>query len=369
MNTPTTNGQLPGFPSRPGHLARRQAGAALDNASVGIQPSLSILSFLQGAWRVKSRGSSVFVQDDKGNRSSNFDVIILDISKYVSKSYYEGAYEEGRAPDCASIDGITPDPNVPAIQNPVCQTCPQNAWGSATVSISGRAKACRDHRRIAVVPAGDPLNEAFGGPLMFRVPPTSLARFKQYSDFLKSRGCLNPWEVVTRMSLVGTDVQFEAVEWINDETDQILDSVLTQHNDLIEFALYQAAPTEPEAAPAAAPNQQPAQIPGTPPPSVQRRALAAAPRSAFQAAQPAPAPTQAPAAPTPPVQTAPAPRAVPRNVGTLAAPMQPPQPTQPPAQATQRRRAVAPQAPTKAPDDLESAIGDLLGDLGTGPAN
>jgi hypothetical protein len=80
------------------------------------------------------------------------------------------------APDCASIDGITPDIGVPAPQNDLCATCPQNAFGSKVNEKTGKkSKACADSRRLAIVPAEDINNEDFGGPILLRVPQGSLA--------------------------------------------------------------------------------------------------------------------------------------------------------------------------------------------------
>jgi hypothetical protein len=51
-----------------------------------------------------------------------------------------------------------------------------------------KQKACRDTKKLAIVPLGDMRNESMGGPMLFRVPPSSLKDLSQLADAMKARG-------------------------------------------------------------------------------------------------------------------------------------------------------------------------------------
>jgi hypothetical protein len=151
------------------------------------------------------------------------NVIIVGVSEAISKKYYLGGYVDGesKAPDCFSVSGISPDPASAHKQSVYCATCPQNIWGSTTTEAGKKAKACRDGRRIAVVPAGDPANETFGGAMLLDIPPTSLNNLERYASQLSGKADLN--QVVTRLSfnpsVTHQELLFEAVDWVADPAE------------------------------------------------------------------------------------------------------------------------------------------------------
>jgi hypothetical protein len=138
----------------------------------------------------------------------------------LSKKYYLGGYVDGesKAPDCFSVNGMVPDPASRAKQSTHCATCPQNIWGSATNAATGKkSKACRDGRRIAVVPSGDEANIDLGGPMLLDIPPTSLAALDRYTTYLERNGA-DISQVITRISFDATvthqSLVFEDVGWV-----------------------------------------------------------------------------------------------------------------------------------------------------------
>jgi len=76
-------------------------------------------------------------------------VVILKAQKELSRTYYATGYVEGvnNPPDCWSSDGVRPDETVANPVNPVCATCPCDAWGSGATPAAPKAKACQQRRR------------------------------------------------------------------------------------------------------------------------------------------------------------------------------------------------------------------------------
>jgi hypothetical protein len=173
-----------------------------DALSAGVTGGgFSVVSVRGSKWRVKHGGEETVLTDSDGEIMSSIRVVMLKASDHVSKNYYEGSYSEGvsDAPSCFSLDGLTPDPSV---ENPVhsdCQTCPYNQFGSRITDAGTKAKKCADSRRVAVVPEGDYANGDYGGPMLLRVPATSLRHLSDYAKGMRAKGF--PYNtVVTRVS-------------------------------------------------------------------------------------------------------------------------------------------------------------------------
>jgi hypothetical protein len=334
----------------------------LDAARAGVQASFAVVGYKGRAWRLKYRGEETLLRDAQGRPLPELDVVIVGVAQSISKIYYAKAYVEGDddAPDCWSIDGIAPNHDAPKKQNPTCADCRHNAWGSRITDAGKRAKSCQDSRRIAIVPLLDIANATLGGPMLLRIPPTSLPNLANYADLLARKGADVPW-VGTQLGfdedVAYPKITFEALGFITDEQADAVAEVM--ENPLIDRMLHDAAPIE--AAPAA-----PATPTGTVTP-LRRRAAASDP-SPVQEPQPQPEPNPEPE--PEPVQAPPA-AAKPTNpfaASTVKAAQNqvgPATATRPngAAPATrQRRTASATEVPATAPADLESAIDDLLAD-------
>lgn len=114
-------------------------------------------------------------------------VVIVDARESVSKEYYKKKWGERdgddgvSAPDCQSLDGVSPDRGVALPVNATCQLCPFNAWGSAD---TGKGKRCSDYKLLIVVPS----NKLDAQPFQIRLPATSLKSFKSYCRSLDTHG-------------------------------------------------------------------------------------------------------------------------------------------------------------------------------------
>lgn len=161
-----------------------------EDLTKGAGGGFTVLGFKGSRWHIKAGGDDTVVTNDDGDPRMSLPIILLKSNKNVSKVYYKGDYSEGDtdAPDCWSNDGMTPDSEVQSPVSASCQGCPNNVFGSRITEAGKKAKACSDSRRVAVVPAGDITNEIYGGPMLLRVPATSLVNLVTYAKQTAAHG-------------------------------------------------------------------------------------------------------------------------------------------------------------------------------------
>jgi hypothetical protein len=180
--------------------SRQDLRAANSELSSGIGGSFASISIRGKAWRIKYQGEErVLMRDDGDGPRSSMEVVLIKAANAISKTYYEGGWEDGSSapPDCWSTDGQKPDPASPKKQCSTCAGCPHNAFGSSN---TGKGKACQDNKRLAVVPVADIENGLYNGPMLLRVSPTSLKELTRLSDEVTRLG-YTYFEVATRLSL------------------------------------------------------------------------------------------------------------------------------------------------------------------------
>jgi hypothetical protein len=308
--------------------AKSLVALGVDNAlGEGIRSSYAIMGIKAGRFRVKYKGVEHLVQKtdpDTGQLApvSSIEVVIVKANPFLNKQYYAGKYAEGSnsPPDCYSLDGKVPSPSV---QKPVfsnCVMCPKNQFGSLVSDTGVKQKACRDTKKLAIVPLQDLRNESMGGPMLFRVPPSALKDLSSLADAMKARGY--PYNGVAVR--IGFDMEashpkptFSAIRPLTDAEGEVVfelyqgdgvAAVLADNDVAVDVPVAQPASTkggfeqEPVVVPvgtqATAPQAPVYQAPPPPPASVQTQ------QPAFVAAAPAAeAPTQfvaAPVAPPPP---------------------------------------------------------------------
>ena len=212
--------------------------------SAGIQASYGVIGYKGKVWSLRYRGDiKPLIRADGSGPLSSIEVIVISAPAHLSKIYYETGYTEGSnaPPDCFSNNAVAPDPSSRKIQNPVCATCRHNVWGSRVMQQAGRqsqGKACSDSKRLAVVPLGDIQNEAYGGPMLLRVPPASLQDLAMYGSALSKFGY--PYFAVgTRISFDMKEAfpkfLFTAIRALNDgEAEQVIE---LQKQDIIDRIL------------------------------------------------------------------------------------------------------------------------------------
>lgn len=97
-----------------------------------------------------------------------------------SKRYYKHIFtgEDSCSPDCASINGVTPDSTIEKPLCTTCKNCPMQVWGSKTGLKGGKAKACKDFRRLAIC-----IFHKDGEHAIYQldVPTVSLSTLREYN--------------------------------------------------------------------------------------------------------------------------------------------------------------------------------------------
>lgn len=282
----------------------------MDDLSAGAGGQFAVVSFRGKTWRIKYQGEENPILNADGDPQASLEVVIVKGNPNLSKNYYEQAYVEGasEAPTCLSLDGIAPDPSAAKPQSSTCASCPHNVFGSRITPAGKKAKACQDNRRLAVVPAGDIINESLGGPMLLRVPASSLADLATYSKGMKAKGF--PYNaIVTRIGFE-MDAAFPKLTWkavrplTDDEAQQVADLLAGDivHRVLADNEFHSTkagSPAEPPPAAKPAPAAKPVvdtdfELPDDPAPAAPAKPVKAAPKKTAAApkveTKPAPAP-------------------------------------------------------------------------------
>jgi hypothetical protein len=225
--------------------------------------------------------------------STSLDVVVVGANPRLSKTWYAKAWtpdSEPQAPDCFSLDGVSPDPQATDPQNDLCASCPQNAWGSKVTPTGQQIKACSDNKRLAVVSADDPTGPVY----LLSVTPAALKGLNQYQKELSVRGI--PPEIVKTKISFDTDASFPKLKFgfggfLDADSQAVVDTLFgaAQVKEITGETLRQPvaipqiaapAPVAPKpAVQAVAPVVEPAPAPAP--------AQAAAPKRGFGAAKPA----------------------------------------------------------------------------------
>lgn len=155
-----------------------QQNQADTQSAAAASISVPRLSFRGKRFRWIEDGNETLVKD------LTVDVIILGVEPEAGrmiKTYYEKAYQSGDSepPTCSSSDGIRPDSWVSTPQARTCAECKFNVFGSATSQSGGKAKACKDGKRLWVSKQEDPTK-----PFGLNVPVTSLKNLSEYGKFI-----------------------------------------------------------------------------------------------------------------------------------------------------------------------------------------
>jgi hypothetical protein len=214
---------------RNGPLAEAAAKALADAASMAsASNSVPRVSLRGREFRLIEGGEEVYKFRD------NLDVIILGVEPDAGrmiKTWYKDGYKSGakEPPTCASEDGIAPAHWINDKQATNCQSCPKNAFGSATSPSGKPTKACRDSKRAWFVlaegntPAGAnspvPVKPVISERTMYGLNVT-VASLKAFSDHGKRLAQLGqgPAVCVTRLRMLDMEypqLDFELHAWLS----------------------------------------------------------------------------------------------------------------------------------------------------------
>ena len=183
----------------------------------GIGTAYAIIGYKGKTWSLRYRGETHLFKDKDGKLMPEIDVIILQAPPFKSKSYFPN-YADGSndPPLCASIDGITPDPDVEQMQAEACAICPHN---EIKVLPNGhRGKECTDYKRLAVLLPPNVTERMFGEkllePVFLRVPPASLNSLALMDQKMGSKGLGRHYSsYLTRISFVQVNAKGEPLAY------------------------------------------------------------------------------------------------------------------------------------------------------------
>lgn len=203
-----SNALIPANITIPAHLANRVGTPSALGASLtgGLSAGESFprISIKGARFRIVE-GDTETVLD-----TTTLEVVIVGANPKLSKTWYAKAWtkdSEPQAPDCFSLDGISPDASATDPQNDLCASCPHNAWGSKVAPNGQQLKACSDQKRLAVVAADDPE----GAVYLLSVTPAALKGLNQYHKELSVRGI--PPEIVKTKVTFDTDASFPKLQF------------------------------------------------------------------------------------------------------------------------------------------------------------
>lgn len=281
--------QLPAF-ARKGEMSAIAKALAGGSAQTGKR-----LSIKGSVFRLIVDGKEVGAMDERF-----LDVVIVNAAPKVSRTYYEGTYDEGKAtaPKCWSQDGDKPDASIKQPMHSNCANCPMNAKGSG----QGDSRACRFSQRLAVVLAndveGDVLQLSLAATSIFGKAEGDNRPLQEYSRWLIAQG-VDPTQVVTRLKFDTKapvpKLFFRAMRWLTDD-----EFATTQEKGQSEDAIKAITMTVSQTDGVGAAVAAPAPFAGTPP----KAKAAAAPAPAAdeddeEAPPPAPKAKAKKAAPAP----------------------------------------------------------------------
>ncbi len=295
-----------------------------DSANIGPKASIPSLSFKGKVWRIAMGGEETVItrknQDGEDEPTPIVKMVVLNFLKGRSRTYYEGAYEEGKAaaPRCSSIDGVKPDESISEPMSPTCAACPMSAKGSKVTDAGKATTACAQGKRLVVVPA----SKLDFQPLLLRLAPTSIwdkdnaeneakgwYAWDQYVDWLRSKGVKNTAMVVTHIKfdqrVAYPKLLFKGAGWLDDAGAKATAAIWNSEPvmDILNGKEFAEKKPEQTTGPAGDDDDEGEQVAAAP-----AAPAAAAPAAAAPAAKPK-KPKAAPAAQAAPAAAAPAPTA------------------------------------------------------------
>lgn len=134
-------------------------------------------------------------------KDTHIDLVVLD--HVMKNTYYEGRYDPDNpaSPVCFAFgtDEKTMAPHAESTkpQSKTCADCPQNKFGT---SDTGKGKACKNIRELAVIPAEQLKTLATAEVGLLAVPVMSVKPWAAYVQQL-AVGKLPPYAVVTTVSI------------------------------------------------------------------------------------------------------------------------------------------------------------------------
>lgn len=158
---------------------------------------------------------------------NTLDVVVL--SFVIESDYYTKTYDPANPspPACYSLsDGLSPavpSPEATIQVHATCDGCPMKEWGS---NPNGRgSKACSDHVRVAVIPAGLTSEaDVLAAQVKYvKIPTMSVELFQQYIKTVDVTTGLPPFAFITTMKTIRDPKSQFKLHWATDRSKMFTD--------------------------------------------------------------------------------------------------------------------------------------------------
>lgn len=199
-----------------------------------------------------------------GQPMANNEMAVVIVDHVLENVFYEGKYDPDtpQAPVCYAFGRDEKDmkPHAKVVeahndQHPTCTGCPMNEWGTAD---TGRGKACRNVRRLAMIPAGNfDKNGKFEmikdlehyEKAVTAFMKLSLTSVKGYAAFVKQVAAAlkrPPFGIFTKVKVTpDPDTQFKVTfEALSSVPDSLMPVIMARHEEtaaMIDFPYTEAA--------------------------------------------------------------------------------------------------------------------------------
>lgn len=187
-----------------------------------------------------------------GREIPNNTMGVVILSSLFENVYYGGEFDSDTPtpPECFAFsaegeEGMAPHPTVVVdgrAKHAECRTCPMNAWGS---SDKGKGKACKNTRRLAMIPAGTFDNKSVFTPYglddlkaanvgYMRLPVTSVTNYGNYVKQAATVLGLPPYALFTKVYVKpDRKTQFKIhFEVISEIPDDCLADIHARHEEV-----------------------------------------------------------------------------------------------------------------------------------------
>lgn len=178
-----------------------------------------------------TKGAKLKWNDERINDDT---LICVILTHCFENTFYPSEFssDDKSPPPCFSLgmdgESLKPHENCEEPQNEACKDCPNLEWSSG----KGKAKACSNKYRLALLPAGsyipDDNPELITNPKEYsknkigylRIPPTSLINYTKYVSLLRSKN-KPPFAMFTEIKIVEDEktilkINFKPIKPIQD---------------------------------------------------------------------------------------------------------------------------------------------------------
>lgn len=211
--------------------------AALAKEATKTEESVSSGSFISfKGGRLSYQGNQI--------KGDELDIVVVD--HILENCYYPGNYDSDNPapPTCYAFgreeSEMAPHPNVKEPQASKCSECEWNKFGTAD---NGKGKACKNTRRLAVIPAdaAESAEKVMAAEVAFvKVPVTSVKGWASYVRALSAMDNIPPLGAVTTLGVVpDPKSQFKATFQKSNLVDpEIIPALLDRHDAMTEEIMF-----------------------------------------------------------------------------------------------------------------------------------